>query len=362
MTSKITLLLTLKGRIDYTYRWIRYAQHQRFPFDILIADGGNDQEIVEFFAEKANYQPLNVNYVRYPYDANYSMYYSKIVDGLSKVQTPYVAMADNDDFYSVQSIEQSVAFLESHPDYSSCRGQMPCFEVISSDRLYGKQIHYFFNKSMPNCSEGSLERVLRHFTPYDPTYYDIHRTPHLYALFQKQREYDIQDLYLAELFTSFLTIASGKVHRLDSLYLLRQSNSTTSSARDEVAKKGSHFHRLFLNSWSADFSAFINEVSQVISQRDGISIDQSRDFVKQGYINYIAPIVASDISRLATGPRKDVQKQILSGLGPLLALHKAFGKIRRKFSTNQSLGRTLSTGDIHHMRIIERFLGTPPTN
>ena len=37
--NKLTILLTLKGRESFTYRWLEYSNNIRLPFRIYIADG-----------------------------------------------------------------------------------------------------------------------------------------------------------------------------------------------------------------------------------------------------------------------------------------------------------------------------------
>src|SRR3990172_1432256 len=43
--NDLTVILTLWDRVDFTYRWMRWMDQQRFPYKILIADGGLDKNI-----------------------------------------------------------------------------------------------------------------------------------------------------------------------------------------------------------------------------------------------------------------------------------------------------------------------------
>ena len=42
-------------------------------------------------------QGLDVEYRRYPFDRTYADYFVKLADALSRVTTPFVVLADNDD-------------------------------------------------------------------------------------------------------------------------------------------------------------------------------------------------------------------------------------------------------------------------
>ena len=120
--SDLTVILILKDRVQFTFRWMRYVDAVHFPFKILIADGGSDEKIMQQLAIQENYPNVNYEYIRYPYDETYKHFYIKIVDVISRVDTPYVLMADNDDFFLVDGIKLSIDFLKKNKDFSSCRG------------------------------------------------------------------------------------------------------------------------------------------------------------------------------------------------------------------------------------------------
>src|SRR2546430_1287449 len=142
----LTVLLPLKGRPEFTLRWMKYADSVRFPFRVLIADGSEDETGPKILSNKANFPNVNYEYMRYPYDQTYAEYYSKVVDALSHVKTPFAVMADNDDFFIVEGLRNAVAFLRAHPDYSACSGHIGVFWVMPSEEYghysvaYGKQI------------------------------------------------------------------------------------------------------------------------------------------------------------------------------------------------------------------------------
>ena len=109
--NELTILLTLKDRPLFTFRWMAYANSIRFPFKVLIADGGKDETVPKVLSDKTNFPNVNYEYIRYPYDVTYAEYYSKVVDALSHVKTPFAVMADNDDFFIVEGLRLAVEFL-----------------------------------------------------------------------------------------------------------------------------------------------------------------------------------------------------------------------------------------------------------
>ncbi|MBL4861427.1 MAG: hypothetical protein JKY09_00205, partial [Crocinitomicaceae bacterium] len=66
---------------------MNYANKCCFPYKIIIADGGLENEFVDVLTPE-NYPNLDFEYLRYPYDQTYTHYFSKLVDAISKSQTP----------------------------------------------------------------------------------------------------------------------------------------------------------------------------------------------------------------------------------------------------------------------------------
>lgn len=54
--NSTTILLTLKGRPLHTLRWMWHHNRIRLPFPIVIADGGNNQEIERLLSNPKNFR------------------------------------------------------------------------------------------------------------------------------------------------------------------------------------------------------------------------------------------------------------------------------------------------------------------
>ena len=129
--NDLTILLAVKDRVPFTKRWLAYAASVRLPYRLMIADGGSD-EAAEPVAATARAQGLDVEYLRYPFDATYADYYAKLADALSRVTTPFAVMADNDDMFIPEGLARAVRFLTADPAYVSCCGQFAVFWVSPS--------------------------------------------------------------------------------------------------------------------------------------------------------------------------------------------------------------------------------------
>ena len=76
--SDLTIILPLKDRSKYTYRWMEYANQYYKDYKIIIADGGKDKDIQNHLSNYSNYKDLNYSYIRYPYDSDIKSYFEKI--------------------------------------------------------------------------------------------------------------------------------------------------------------------------------------------------------------------------------------------------------------------------------------------
>src|SRR5690606_7593503 len=131
------------------------------------------------------YPGLELEYVRYPPDRSYTDYYAKLADSLGRVRTPYVAMADNDDFFIVDALLDSVRFLAGHADYVACGGQGAIFWIPPAgaedpgELLYGADVPWKCTRETESIhSPLAAERIRgQSVSSSDTSYYDVKRTP-----------------------------------------------------------------------------------------------------------------------------------------------------------------------------------------
>jgi len=299
----LTILLTLKDRIPFTSRWMSYADTTRFPFKVLIADGGTDDGASALLSDRAKFPNVNYEYVRYPPDRSYPDYYSKIADALGRVRTPYVAMADNDDFFFADALGEAARFLSAHPDYATCGGQGAVFWVLpspsSGDKglLYGNNIEWKCTRETKSIDGDSARERIRAqaVSTADTFFYDVKRTGEARKHYQIVRDLGPKDLFIFEQVVCFLTAIAGKAKRLDTLYLARQSNSPASSGGSHAQRFGDWFGRMLVESWSEDFTKFVNVASAFLAASDGISEEDARDCVIACYRMLVAPALLSNI-------------------------------------------------------------------
>ena len=372
----LTIVLPLKDRAPFTFRWMAYANKIRLPFKVLIADGGSDETVPEVLANRANFPNVNYEYIRYPYDETYTHWYAKLVDALARVETPFVVHADDDDFFIVDGLLRSVEFLRAHADYSSCRGTIAGVVVQSDakygefDSVYGGNVLFKRDLYPPGSTlqETAAERVRSQFSTYRANWYDVYRTEDSRSIFQALLTVDTKDIILAQHVPMLLGIAAGKVYRGSYLYLVRQIESPWDSTRAETQKKGDPFDRMLLETWSADFTGFVDTIAAAVSSKDGIPIAQARDQVRQGYREFATFEIVSCLSgSIPEGRSARIRRKLdsyIESLGSIV--RKLYAPINGMESNDADLSRrglvagaTLPNAD-KELKMIYDFLTNPP--
>ena len=356
----LTLLLTLWDRVPFTFRWMEYANRIKLPFKVFIADGSADDLPSRVLADHTNFPNVDYEYKRYPHDRSQTDYYDKLVGGLAHVDTPFVALADNDDFYVVDGLLRSIEFLKSNPDYSSCRGIIGGFKITPNadygelSGVYGTDVSFVRQvyPDKPNLEATAVERAHNYLSCYRPNWYDVCRIEQARSKFKTLRDLNTFDIILSQHIPMLLGVIAGKVQIDSYLYLVRQLEAPGSSDTGETQQKGDLFDRMLLPTWSEDFNGFVETLAAAIAEKDAIPIDQARREVKRAYRNFIGPHLVFDLQAdLSPNRRFRLVRNAISHLGAITGQPKG-----RQFIAGSRL--SAADGNFEHIR---DFLATPPS-
>lgn len=297
--DQLTILLPVKDRVPFTDRWLAYAAGALRPFRILIADGGSDDQAADLAASRKS-QGLPVEYVRYPFDSSYAHFYAKLADALTRVTTPFVVMADNDDFFLPQALTRAVEFLMAHPDHVACGGQCAVFWIAGApaggDTTYGEAVEWKVSSQFSSDVADTAEQRLRErCLGANDVFYAVHRTDLLRSHFAALKDCSPRDLFLMEQLVMFLTAIAGKTRQLDMLYIARQQDSPGSSGGTHQERFGDWYDRMLVPTWSEDFTRFVDCSSAALARADGLSLDDARRSVVESYKMSVAPSLLADL-------------------------------------------------------------------
>jgi glycosyltransferase domain-containing protein len=271
MTPRLTVLLPLKGRQLFTLRFLWHANKARLPYRFLLADGGVNEAFARHLEnDKETWPQLDLEYIRYPDDADYKRYFAKVNDALQRVRTPYVMLADNDDFLGFDGIESSIDFLEANADYACARGRIAAFAIYSGLKNPGGGIQGRLNGLRFSYDTASIDAPratdrLRQGALVPGQFYAIYRTAALTAIWQEVVEIGFSDLMLHESFCALRAVTCGKVHINKAVisYFRQLGSSLSYQASLDWT------HHLLRSRFTADAHEAVKHISVAAAAADG---------------------------------------------------------------------------------------------
>lgn len=294
LDKNLTIILLLKGRDAFTIRWFEHAREFKLPYHVIVADGGSDTGLENELRNKKFHLEVSYEYVRYPYDANYKIFYAKILSALNTVETPYVVLASNDDFYFFDALNESVSFLEENAEYVSSRGELWDFSVLPTLKrgialeksvIYGRISNISKLYKHPTViGECAMERVVDYSSKANSIWHDVVRTKNLKESVGALIESNVNDIIFGEHLINFMMASQGKIHRGCNLYMLHQCHS------DMLASTG--FHDTPLDwiddpGWGSDFNRFLDTVAAQISKVDQVEFYEAKCKMLKAYTDSI---------------------------------------------------------------------------
>jgi|GEM_PF-4367388 len=286
MTNPLTLLVFLKDRADFTKRFIDYLSFIQYPFHVLFADGSLEDENEKIFKSLGNVN-FSYEYIRYPKDQTINHYYQKCVLAIEKVKTPYVMLVDNDDFPIVEGQSEAINFLEKNQDYIGCNGRVGGVMVSpNAQSPYGKWSLYLplycysMDVKVLLDEDDPIKRIRSYLNNFYSIFYSVYRTKNLKSCFKEVLSLNFSDLGIYELFFSYIQLAQGKIHTINTLTYIRQKGSSQAAASQK-----DWFHRLFYTNWLEDLKAAIQNVAHFIALKEGKNV---QDVYELLYADFVA--------------------------------------------------------------------------
>lgn len=332
----LTVILVIRDRPFYTDRWMHYANATRFPFNILIADGGNDLFVQNKLENQVHYPHLKYNYIRYPYDVSTKEYFCKIADALEKTKTPYVVLADDDDFWNIDGLRASILFLEKNSDYATCRGRNFAFTQTQKNQL---KIHFDPHTIFDISDTLPTDRVMKIYPILGGTFYDVHRTENYTKIFKQVADINMHFLPLCETMISLMDAAMGKIKRLEIPYLLRECGHNQSTSQQD------HLSRLIFGPIHENLLAICHAIANEIALNQSIDIPAFELKLKNEFVKQIAPRLSNHLYAYHQISFSEIMRDFKTWL-----IHN----IERKY-TRTGKNTRLLTNWLHRKKIKKKF-------
>ena len=260
LSNKLTIILTLYGRENFTQRWLEYMNDHSCPYKIIIGDSKADPFFDDPQNLSKNFPNLDCSYHRFdPSESNHSncnetssdieslvfYFQDKLPKLFNLVETDYVLLDDNDNFYALDDFEKYIEFLESDKNYVGSRGRADRFwlykgmNISSINEPYGNKWIAF---SMANFSiehDSSIDRIDYLFSNVNQdhvliNWYSVYRTSVMKEVFDSLEKVGPLDLFASEALALALILNRGKIKVFDDTYFLQQhgASSTVEGIRE----------------------------------------------------------------------------------------------------------------------------------
>jgi glycosyltransferase domain-containing protein len=313
VTQRLTIVLPLKGRHLFTLRFLWHANRARLPYRFLIADGEVHPELAKLLEDsRKTFPDLDIEYVRYPDDVDFQHYFAKMADAFQRVRTPYVTIADNDDFLAPAGLECCVDFLDARSDYVCCSGGIAGFSLRASQRDSTELVIGPLNKlayrSAPHDraidlnSPSATDRVLAGLRN-TWNFYAVFRTSALAAMWKELLEINPTNLQLAERFLTMRALTLGKAKSDPSIFSYCRQYWTSlqlhwPSSRSAIRQDFAHY--LLRSRFTEDVANVIDRISRRLAELDHGDPEKIADRLRSPLEEWVRVLIRHDFGAYAT--------------------------------------------------------------
>lgn len=244
--KKLTVLVPLKDRHDFTKRFIKFIIKFNLKYHFLFADGSNSKLPRECL-NLLKSSKIKFKYIRFKKDKNIKIFFNKLYLALLQVRTDYVMLFDNDDLPIQSTINYCLKKLEKNKKLSGCGGykiNFNFFEIIKNKKInneyYGNPIN-ISNIDYGNnyIFHNSTQRLKSYLTKKKSinTINDVFRSHFLRNNIRTLKKRNFTYLAFYNVLLDFLNIYNGRVLKINLPFLFHQINSLSFSKKETIYEK-----------------------------------------------------------------------------------------------------------------------------
>lgn len=257
----VTLLLpTVAHRAEFLRSALDFMSVAMKGAQIVISDHTEDADNDTVARLASQFAQLDIVVERHPA----SLHFLERLTACARLaRSPYVVVHADDDFMLPGAIDESVSFLDRHPDFVGCQGRT-FFLKLRPPRSCAPKIH----GATARAEGDAVSRIASQCTQFTPT---------LYAVTRRNAFIEANDATLRHtknvVFWQYLSscqlLTLGKSHVLDSLYYLRLDNPD--GWRATLIREGdrSHWpHLVVAKEFSKELAAFKGGLAAALGAAD----------------------------------------------------------------------------------------------
>ena len=262
----LTVLLSIKGRPNFTKRWLDYMALIKFEHNIVIADGDADGYTKQLLND-SSYEKLKINFFEYKQTIKYIDYYKMVLTAIERSDSKYVMFCDNDDFLLPSGLDKILSFLEINPDHISRGGYITGFKVnggIPTDFGSSFNLSFYYERLFrleePSSNWYSfVEEVLFDF---QSSFYNVHTKESIYTIYNEIVEMNFTDLTVTERYYQLRLPSLGKVSYDHSAFHYLRQKGTSNSANWNVPLE------ILKSDMPSDIRKLAKKISSIIDEED----------------------------------------------------------------------------------------------
>jgi glycosyltransferase domain-containing protein len=327
----ISILLPTYNRPDFLTRLLNYYANFGIDHHIIIADSSDsDKKISPTILESLEARGLNFEYQYYPHTI---IFFKKLLKAIERINTKYVVLAADDDFFVPGTLANAVQFLETSPDYSVCHGEAINFLVEGDANGMISSTERYNQRSFEQAS--GAERLLSGLKDYSTTWYSVHKT-NLFLENIKQSAELTNDYLFFELVLFSLDLIQGKVKKIDRLYMARQGSNSSTDRNYKVIP--TVFDWMLSPHWSRDFNRIQLFLAKQIVQNNSVDYQEALLIIRDAflsYLNYHIVIKSPYLAKLSTTKTVSENHGFREKVEQIPGLKPAWQMVKNLFSKKQ---------------------------
>jgi len=271
---RLTIILPLYDRYHYTRRWFEVNFDPEFLY--IVCDGG-----VESYDESiiSSLENPNITYLRFPPDRIGRDFLRKILASIALVKTPYLMLADNDDFLSLRRIKQMIEELDKNPSFNGIHGKIGAFDELNN--RYSEVLVESARTTERISNVTGIEAIELCLNGYRYFYYGIVKTSVQHHIYSTLLSAGCNNLYQAEIFQTLLLLGQGKVLWFPHAFYFRQKNPIFSGAQSDILKgcRSPRFDFVLDKSYETAFDNLCRRLAVLVRVDSNIIYDKIRLFL-----------------------------------------------------------------------------------
>lgn len=278
----VGIFIPTMNRADFVIRQLFYYANVQCPHTIYIGDSSTPQESQKIKnAIKELDGKLNVIFQDHQ---NLNMAEST-VKLIKAIQEKYTCYIGDDDFQIPSSLTKCAEFLENNPDYSSARGYAISFRLINNG-VYGemKRLADYPGKQIElrTAAERSVDFMSNYYVPI----FSVHKTELMRECWSETTRMKNWE-FSAEILPCMMSLIWGKSKILDCLGFVRQVHNVQH-------KSPNVFNWIIGEDWYSSYKIFESIVSENISKKDDIPLENAIEVTKQALWAYLQKHLAKE--------------------------------------------------------------------